>query len=1670
MSSGTSKGGAGVTKNIGIKGKDQRKDEKLEQLRDITSSTPGYYLKKLSQKLENLNNTTPDLVKQIQLKNEKHVLSETEKKALQGDIDIECPTLANIVRIFTSSTFTDTKEERNYLMIDAYPRLKEFCQQLGYDFQVVDMRWGVTNEATDDHMGTDLCLQELARCQKLSTGPNFVSLLSHKYGYRPLPRSIPATDFEPIIQSETSTMTKSLFSKWYHRDENAVPAEYALDPISTHLRSKTDWLEESENLHTALENAALEVLGREKARQYFSSVTEKEVRMGMLETQNRSDCCCWLKRSFKGIEDVSNGSVTRRFIDCVDPSQKEMEKATPEEKIKLLEKARGLQERARALHRELRDDLMIKCIAKERLKEYEINWTEKGIDLDHPEHKKYLKDFNDDFVVMIKNMIETALRKKQTNSDTLLEEVFQHVRFCQKKCELFHGREESLKKIKDYITGKSREVFVVHGQSGSGKTSILAMTARDIKKRTSGTAVLLLRFLGTSPDSTSIIPLLTSLLKQLNRIFNDNRPVPTNFQELVREFHHSLAQAGTQRHTVVMLDSLDQLDPSNNAQQLTWLPKPLPDNVKIVVSTLPDDKYECFPVLKSMVAASENFLDVPNLQEADVISIIDTWLSFKKRTLTESQRNLVKERFNTCPSPLFLKLCLDEAVRWKSFSGKDMTVLQMTVRKSIDTLFKKLEGLHGTLLVSKALGYLTCSQRGLSESELEDILSCDDDVLNEIFTYWTPPVRRLPPLLLVRLRADLDQYLVDRGADGVRVFFWYHRQFFEAAIDFYCSNEKTNAQLHCALGDFFAGRWASGRKKRNEKDGTEEDRHVSQQPLLFDNTINYRKLNNLPYHRIMSRQLEPAKVDCLCNFEFLFFKLKATDIEVLRTDFLLAAEIFPNDDLIRQIRDALQLSQEALVEDPNQLGPQLIQRIPPSKDTSEFLEQCRRNPLPHLLPNQNLLRQTGDELTHCLAGHSKGGILQLDITTDGKMAVTCGDGEVCIWDLHAGKLLRTHRVDNVFDAKFCLNNTHMILHTQTTGEKDTLSIREVITGRVKLDVLDSLFKKVWCLVGNGCHRALTMEGNDAVIYDLNDGSRSVTARMHGQGVDKEDDGVEFERLIGSSNFCLYTCDEKEEFFMKLLDLRSMKIVISRRILDIRYSMTISTDERYVIFKDTSFHLMDTTTKAIRVILTTLDPELDVGWIYGTSLDGQQLYINAYVDENFYVLIYDMKTGKSSLELPHPKIIYNVRSVDGKCIVTIESMGVLRIWDRSRYTKKNNYDKESGKISEVHVLPNSRYCIGLSTANKTIIVHDMIQQKTVREAIFDVEITTCLPIDSKLAIIIRSDVKDGQKIHDGFLIDLDAMKCLKRYHPFKGIQQLYAKKSEMAALTGNKLGVKCMEVRSAKVTGIVHVGEIIETTSVNEDSYILTAYTEKRKVHVCDLKSRRVVRTIETGTELKGTLQQLSRDNKYLMLNYRKKEMEVTLLPGGGETEEEVARETLFIWDVENGRMTVDFSKLENYKIDHLYGINSWTVIGQREIFVAPFRESWYLKMDFTTGKVLERTKDKLPFDLVCVSQTEELLLLADIYVRRIFVLKKKDLKHVASFNMDYHVKRFPMLSKDGRFVVGCTISGQIVKWEILPSDNNRSTYPTDFKERKGPVLKLSINSMKPEGSDPENLK
>ena len=142
---------------------------------------------------------------------------------------------------------------------------------------------------------------------------------------------------------------------------------------------------------------------------------------------------------------------------------------------------------------------------------------------------------------------------------------------------------------------------------------------------------------------------------------------------------------------------------------------------------------------------------------------------------------------------------------------------------------------------------------------MEDLLSLDDEVLNDVYQCWTPPVRRLQPLLWIRIRSDIGDYLIKRGADGTQVVFWYHRQFIEAARERYLTKDQAN-KTHANMSDYFLGKWSSGAKKpfvNKEEKEMSMDRLVPKQPVMFDSgegkqIFNRRKLSELPFHLLHS--------------------------------------------------------------------------------------------------------------------------------------------------------------------------------------------------------------------------------------------------------------------------------------------------------------------------------------------------------------------------------------------------------------------------------------------------------------------------------------------------------------------------------------------------------------------------------------------------------------------------------------------------------------------------------------------------------------------------------------------------------------------------------------------------------------------------------------------------
>ena len=94
------------------------------------------------------------------------------------------------IRIFVSSTFKDYHCEREILVHNVFPRLRDWCEKRNLLLAEVDLRWGVPAQSS---IGTTLraCLGEIDRCSEVNTSPFFINMLGHRYGWIPAPHDVP---------------------------------------------------------------------------------------------------------------------------------------------------------------------------------------------------------------------------------------------------------------------------------------------------------------------------------------------------------------------------------------------------------------------------------------------------------------------------------------------------------------------------------------------------------------------------------------------------------------------------------------------------------------------------------------------------------------------------------------------------------------------------------------------------------------------------------------------------------------------------------------------------------------------------------------------------------------------------------------------------------------------------------------------------------------------------------------------------------------------------------------------------------------------------------------------------------------------------------------------------------------------------------------------------------------------------------------------------------------------------------------------------------------------------------------------------------------------------------------------------------------------------------------
>jgi WD40 repeat protein len=734
-----------------------------------------------------------------------------------------------VFRLFISSTFSDFVAEREALQKRVFPELEKFCAERGARFQAVDLRWGITEEAQQEHDTLRICLEEVRRCQSLSPRPNFAVLLGDRYGWEPVPARIPIDHWKRLLVAATGPEVEAINAGYEGPDLNAIP------PMMHLRKSNGDWAsnEAREALLRAALRRAADAAGfsGDERMPYFASATHQEIALGALDSQDEDGNPLHPEEHVnvyvRRIEGLPNDVSARAYIDWDEQRQA---------------KVQGARQRLSELESQLRVRL------PEHVHDIQARWINDGTEGSH------LDAFCAQFLSDQQTIIERELGSRQKLLDGEVRGV-QHATFAKERARNFAGRKTVLRRIAAYLARQGKNSpLLVHGGGGTGKSALLASAYLQAIKEAPETKVILARFIGGVPGTESLMALLTELTADIAVAYGRPAPpVPESIKAARHAFEEALQNTTADRPLILFLDALDQLDRAEWSWLLEWLPKELGEYTRVVASTR-----EGQTLHSARRRYPKMLLEVPAMTPAEGKQMLDAWLADTReahcnagispargRRLTKQQRERVLSTFAQTGKPLWLKLAYEEARNWASWH--EAKALPETVEKMVEDLVARrlFEGEnHPRVFATRALAYLSAGRFGLAEEELDLALATDPEVKAEFEAQnvktgqkWEQDENRprLPPILWSRLYFDLLPYLAMAHVDGTVVYRWFHREFKEEISKRYMAKENSRQATHKHLADtFFAlAPFGDDLFKYTDASGTQQPaalRRVMEQP------------------------------------------------------------------------------------------------------------------------------------------------------------------------------------------------------------------------------------------------------------------------------------------------------------------------------------------------------------------------------------------------------------------------------------------------------------------------------------------------------------------------------------------------------------------------------------------------------------------------------------------------------------------------------------------------------------------------------------------------------------------------------------------------------------------------------------------------------------------------
>src|SRR5208282_3402150 len=166
--------------------------------------------------------------------------------------------------------------------------------------------------------------------------------------------------------------------------------------------------------------------------------------------------------------------------------------------------------------------------------------------------------------------------------DPLDREAMDHEAYAQSRERVYIGRQEYFDRLDTHAAANDTQPLVILGESGSGKSALLAnWVAR--YRQAHPDALVLQHYVGATPYSADWAAMLRRLMGEFKRRLDIQQDIPNQPDALRSTFPNWLYMAATKGRVVLVLDALNQLEDRDGAPDLVWLPPVLPENVRLFV-------------------------------------------------------------------------------------------------------------------------------------------------------------------------------------------------------------------------------------------------------------------------------------------------------------------------------------------------------------------------------------------------------------------------------------------------------------------------------------------------------------------------------------------------------------------------------------------------------------------------------------------------------------------------------------------------------------------------------------------------------------------------------------------------------------------------------------------------------------------------------------------------------------------------------------------------------------------------------------------------------------------------------------------------------------------------------------------------------------------------------